>query len=57
MRLLTHEIVRFCRAIPLEFRVRWHAWRAVRHHDLRNRHKAALDAAMVDTRELLEATP
>lgn len=53
MRLLLHETARLIKVLPLEVRVRWHGWRAVRHHDLRTRHAFALDRAMGDTRELL----
>lgn len=55
MRTLLREMHRAARTVPLEIRTRWHAWRAVRHHDLRRRHRDALADCMSEVRRELAA--
>lgn len=52
MNQLFEEMGRAARMIPLEIRARWHGYRAVRHHDLRKRHKAEFDRCISEARTL-----
>lgn len=52
---VTHQAGRALRATWLNASGRWHAWRAVRHHELSRQHQAALSRDATQARKVLAA--